>query len=253
MSTLLSDHFSSRPSFQAVLAHDLFRRMAGIQLNSDQLINFFTAMTDFCAAYPPCHQLPDALRKLGHDTSADTVEHIVADKSGHEPNLKAMATALIYSDPGVSLITRISWSELNGLANRNLLEATSEVIKIFAPRHSKRTQKVSDTIGLMLAVEMITRGSIIPGEMMVFIDNPRYQEHASGGGHLNYMLEHPTMAYLKRLIDDGTEVWYTALIECVVTGELAGYQGMVEAGFDHACEAIATWYDAIEAALFKKL
>ena len=247
MTPLATTRFSSRPSFRAVLTHRLFRRMAREPLNSDQLINFLVPMGDFCAYSRPCHRLPDALRELGHTESAEGVECIAASEAGHGPQFERMAIELVYSPiqfPAVKPEARMRWHEIDRLVDKRLLEPTYEVIKIFASRHYRGVLHVPRAIGIMLAVEMIAHESIIPGEVMVFIDNPHYQ---------NMTLDHPSMAYLREHAGvDGAEAWHAALMESVVTGELLDHRDGIDAGFDESCTAIATWYSAIERVLFEE-
>lgn len=238
-----SDRFFSRPSFQAVLRHRLFPRMARDPLNSDQIIDFLVAMGDFCKESRSCHRLPEALRKLGHYGSAETVKLIATSEADHDPKFEQMAMALIYSGPEVCALSRMSWEEIGHLSDGRLLKPTFDVMQIFAPRRYDGVVHVPQAIGVMLAVEMIAHESIVPGEVMVFIGSPHY---------LGFTLDHPAMAYLKEHAGaEGTEAWHAALMQSVVTGETLAHRDAIDAGFDEACTAIATWYSAIEAVLFE--
>jgi len=241
----LSTRFSSRPSFQAVLTHHLFRRMLRRRLNSDQLTAFFVAMEDFGACSRFYHRLPSALRELGHSESAEAVERIAASEESHGPKFERMAIELIYSGPEVSFITaRAAWVELKNLVNGDVLRPTFEVMQIFASRHDPGVSHVPNAIGIMLAAQMTVRESIIPGEKLVFLNNPHYQD---------FTLDHPAMAYLRdHTAADGAETWHAALMQNVLTGEMIEHRDGIEAGFDYACEAIVAWYSAIEAVLFGK-
>lgn len=247
MTTPRSHRFFSRPSFQSVLKHRLFPRMARNPLNSDQLIDFMVAMGDFCAQSRPCHRLPAALRELGYTESAAAVERIAASEAGHGPDFERMAIEIIYSPVTIPPIARehwASWAQLTHDVDERLLRPTYEVIRIFASRRFEGVVHVSQAIGAMLAVEMIAHESIIPGEVMVFIGSPHYAGLA---------LDHPSMAYLKEHAGhDGAEAEHAALMQSIVTGELADHRDAIDAGFDQACAAIATWYSAIEKVLFEE-
>lgn len=245
MSLAFSSCFFSRPSFRAVLTHRLFRRMVRARLTSDQLMNYFVTMGEFCSCSRLYHRLPDALRELGHSQSAEAMEHIAASEEDYGQKFERMVIELIYSGPEVRSITeRMEWAELQNSVRGNLLKPTFEVIRIFASRHYQGVTHVSKAIGIMLAVQMITRESIIPSETMVFVNSPHYPD---------FTLDHPAMAYLKEhATDHGAEAWHAALVHSVVSGELADHREEIDAGFDYACSAIATWYSAIEEVLFEE-
>lgn len=240
--------FTDRIEGHGVLAHQLFQRMANKRLGAAQLAAFLHQMGFFCTASRPCHDLPGALRAAGYAHEAGHVQAIADSEAEHREKFAVMAVYLVNKAAGSAIIPErgelASMEDaLRGQAAKlvckpgALLPETLEASAVFDVRREHGDAAVARAVGVGLAIEVLAHRSIVPGEVLAFVES----------GFYGVTLDDPSLGYLKEHAgEEGAEAWHAEFMERVCAGPLCRSSREVYAGIDLMCDKMQAWYDALQ-------
>lgn len=235
--------------------HPLFDRWRAVEPGPEELGALFHQIQCFCASTRPGHAFPQTLRSLGHVEEAALMDEIVASESGHGPELATMAGYIINRAAGRTLfpdlydtaavedqLRRASDRVLGHVAGYDASDGlTAQARRAIAVFDSRRGTSAADamrSLGVALALEIISNRHLIPGEKSALVESGLYGVSLDDA-EMHYLAEHWGELGAEQQHESNV---IRAITSIAGTGDNADVRG----GVVEFLDALASLWDALD-------
>lgn len=208
--------------------HPVFERLAARPLSTCGMRMFWFQMSPFCAATRTFGGLINTLAQLGHSAVVQMLREIEESERGHAFELDLCA---------VKLVSRTGQLPTSMVHYERLEPETEAAVEYFERRSfAKTANEVAYWLGATYAVEVMANRSIIPGEVIAFVESGFYDVVLH---ELPYLVEHAG--------EQGAEINHERLMEGALEEVVAAGldRSEIERGIVETMNVISTFYDGL--------